>query len=131
MRRNQTAHAVLDRVGPVNIPGLANASLSIARSIGTRTATTANANEISHLEGLSLLGGLIQASAMQAEANVDATQTTLTTSPAGTFFVKLKINGTVMPSSPPANTVVAVPGVGTVTPERGDADRRPAKPRSA
>jgi hypothetical protein len=108
-------HAVLDRVGPVNIPGLVNTSLTIARSIGTRTATTANANEISHLEGLSLFGGLIQASAMQAEANINATATTLTTSPAGTFFVKLKINGTAMPSSPPANTVVPVPGIGTVT----------------
>jgi hypothetical protein len=108
-------HAVVSRVGPLGVPGLVGTNLTVARVIANRTATDAQATESSHLEGVSLLGGLISATAIKAVANVHATDKTLHTSSTGSVFTNLVVAGQKMPANVPENTVVQVPGLGSVT----------------
>jgi hypothetical protein len=107
-------HAVVTRVGPVKVPGVIATSLTDARSLGIRNASAARASESTTVEGLSLLGGLITASSMQAAASVSATATKLTISDAGSAFSNLVIAGQKVPANPPENTVIPLPGVGSV-----------------
>jgi hypothetical protein len=107
-------HTVAYRVGPVSIPGLVTTSVTIAKSLAVRTDTTADATESAQLETLSLLGGLVQANAIRAVASVHATTDNLKTNTDGSHFVKLIIAGKPVADSPPPNTIIALPGLGSV-----------------
>jgi hypothetical protein len=108
-------HPLTSRIGTLGIPGIIGTSLTVARAIADRTATDAQATETTHLEGVSLLGGLISASAIKAVANVHATEKKMHSSSAGSSFVNLVVAGQKMPADVPENTIVQLPGLGSVT----------------
>ena len=108
-------HKVVQRIGPVSIPGLLSVSATFASALGDRTATEADATELSKLAGVSLLGGLVQAGAIQGVARIRATDAKFSTSYGGSHFSRLKIAGHAVPEKTPPNTVIPIPGVGNAT----------------
>jgi hypothetical protein len=108
-------HPIFSRIGPLGIPGLLETTLTAAKAIADRTATDAEATETSHIEGVSILGGLISASAIKAVASVHATDKKLHSASTGSSFVNLVVAGQKMPTDVPENTVVQLPGLGSVT----------------
>lgn len=102
-----------------NITG-ASVDSVLALGAGTTTAmsqtsgTTTTAETTANVTGVSLLGGLIQASAITSVAEEMLNGTTLTTSTNGTSFAGLKVGGISIPVDVPPNTQVTLPGVGYV-----------------
>ncbi|HVU20713.1 MAG TPA: choice-of-anchor P family protein [Rhizomicrobium sp.] len=80
-----------------------------------KTASTAEVRNASSVEGLSALGGLITADAITSVATVDATKKTVSVSSDGSGFGNLTIAGQQIPVTVPPNTVVPLPGIGSVT----------------
>jgi hypothetical protein len=80
-----------------------------------KTATTATIQDTATITGLNLLDGLITATTVKAVANVAATASTMSADATGSTFVNLKINGNAIAASVDANTVIDLPGLGTVT----------------
>ena len=80
-----------------------------------KTATTATIQDTSTITGLNLLDGLITATTVKAVANVAATASSITGNPNGSTFANLKIAGNLISANVAANTVIALPGLGSVT----------------
>jgi hypothetical protein len=80
-----------------------------------KTATTATIQDTSTITGLNLLNGLITATTVKAVANVAATASTISADPNGSTFASLKIGGNAISANVAANTVIALPGLGSVT----------------
>lgn len=102
-------------VGPASLPGLITVGATTATAIADREATTAYSTQTATLAGLNLLGGLITADAITAEASFNATETTLDTSTKGTSIVNLVIAGTKIDPKVKPNTKINLPGIGSVT----------------
>lgn len=79
------------------------------------TATTAEVQNTSTVNGLNALGGMITANAIKASADVSATAKTMTSSSSGSGFDNLNVAGQAVPANVPPNTVMQLPGIGTVT----------------
>jgi hypothetical protein len=80
-----------------------------------KTATTAQVQNSSTLTGLNVLGGLITADAIKSVATLSATKTTITPSSDGSTFTNLVIAGQTIPVNVPANTIIPLAGIGSVT----------------
>jgi hypothetical protein len=90
----------------------ADATLSTVRTTrGANKATVRNASEVT---GLDAFDGLITADAVRAVANVSANRSAINSSPNGSTFVNLVINGTAIPADVDPNTRVKLPGIGYV-----------------
>jgi hypothetical protein len=100
-------------VGPGG--SLASGTVNTSTSYGVKTSTHARTQQTSLVTNLSLLNGLITADAVEAVATADATPTALTTSHSGSMLTNLVVAGVAINADVPANTVVALPGVGSVT----------------
>ena len=102
-------------VGPASVPGLLTVDATTATSYAKRTSTKAENQDSATIAGLSLLGGLITADGITAEATIRATDSELTTSPSGSGFTNLVIAGQKIDPAVKHNTVVPLPGIGNVT----------------
>ncbi len=99
----------------INAQGVLSVKTTDATAYGDKTRTAATTTQSSTVTGLNLLGGLITADALQAVASVNATPDKLTKSDAGTTITNLVVNGTPVAPDVPDNTVLTLPGIGTVT----------------
>ena len=79
-----------------------------------RDASSAVVQNTSTVSGLNLLDGLITADAVKAVANTSANTSTITSSPAGSTFVNLKVAGNSVEADVAPNTRLDLPGVGSV-----------------
>ena len=95
--------------------GVVTTGTLTANANGTTTPTMASSDASARVENLNLLAGLVTATVAQAVASSACDGTTAVTSDANTMFVNLVVNGTPIAGTPPPNTVIAVPGVATVT----------------
>ncbi|HZT97269.1 MAG TPA: choice-of-anchor P family protein [Chloroflexota bacterium] len=75
--------------------------------------STASVESISRIQHVNLLGGMIKAGAMTAEANTSATAKSVSSNANGTSIAGLVINGQKVSAKP--NETVPLSGVGTVT----------------
>jgi hypothetical protein len=98
-------------------PGGTVLSSGVAHSAayGFKTATTATTKQSSRIAKLNVLNGLITADAITAVASVDVTATALTPSFTGTTFANLFIAGKKIDVGVAENTVIMLPGLGSVT----------------
>jgi hypothetical protein len=103
------------QTGPISVPGVFSVTLSEATATADRTKVTAQNAETSSLSQLSLLGGLITADLLQAAAGVSATTTSLQASYSGSSFSNLVIAGTPVDPNVAPNTLIPLPGIGSVT----------------
>ncbi|MCW5892848.1 MAG: hypothetical protein KIT14_20235 [bacterium] len=105
-----SAQVLSASVSSVLSTGTARASTS-----GTVTPTNASSQSTAAVEQLSLLGGLITANAVQAQATCTGNGTSATCNAAGTTFVTLSVLGLPIALNTPPNTVIALPLLGSVT----------------
>lgn len=91
------------------------ADATIATVSADKTTTIATIKDTATITGLDALGGLITADSVKAVANVSATATTIATTPNGSTFVNLRVNGRPIAADVAPNTVIDLPGLGKVT----------------
>jgi hypothetical protein len=116
-------HAVLSEKGGAasaevlnaNVVGVLSTGTITASTSGSVTPTNATSHSVSAVEDLSLLGGLITATAVQAEATCTGNGTTATCSAAGSTFVTLSVLGLPIALNSPPNLVIGLPLLGSVT----------------
>lgn len=82
---------------------------------GTVTPTSATSQSTSAVEQLTLLGGLVIANAVQAQATCTGNGATASCSAAGTTFLTLSVLGLPIALHAPPNTVIPLPLIGSVT----------------
>ena len=99
----------------IDAPGILSVQATVATAYGDKTKDTAATSQSATLTGLSLLGGLITADALEAVATVDATSSSFTESDAGTKIVNLVVNGAPVDPNVADNTIIPLPGFGSVT----------------
>jgi hypothetical protein len=94
-------------------------SVTVAGSTSTAFGGTVGAAQVAQTEtqvsGISLLGGLVSASALTAEATESRTGSVSTGSTAGTTFSSLVVAGVTLPPLVAPNTKIALLGIGYVT----------------
>lgn len=103
------------RVSDLSAGDALTAETTESTAFTTKTESTAKVRNTSTVSGLNALGGMITADSVKAAATVDVTDSTMTPSTKGSIFKNLKIAGQSIPSDVAPNTVVALPGIGTVT----------------
>jgi uncharacterized protein YdbL (DUF1318 family) len=81
---------------------------------GTVTTTTATAETTSTAQNVNLGDGAVTADVLKADAHSFTDGTTFTFSETGSTFVNLVINGQPFGGSPPPNTKIKLPGLGTL-----------------
>jgi hypothetical protein len=84
------------------------------RRSGTVTTTTATAETTSTAQNVNVGDGAVTADVLKADAHSFTDGTTFTFSEAGPTFVNLVINGQLFGGSPPPNTKIKLPGLGTL-----------------
>jgi hypothetical protein len=102
------------------------AGVHIPKALSTGTINTTAASETTKTgvaatssaatEHVSLLGGVVKATAIKSVSTTSHNTSTgaFKTSAAGTHFVKLVIGGKAIAGTPPANTKITLPGIGFV-----------------
>jgi hypothetical protein len=103
------------QTGPISIPDLLSVALSKATALSDRTDTAAQTEQTAELTQLSLLGGLITADLLKADTSVSATTSKISGSYSGSTLTNLVIAGTPIDPNVSPNTVVPLPGLGSVT----------------
>jgi hypothetical protein len=78
-------------------------------------STSAAVQSVSTVQGLSVLGGAITATALEAVANSTASGKTASSNGKGSTFVDLVVNGHAIGGTPEPNTRIEIPGIGVVT----------------
>ncbi len=111
----QTLSNEVDSLKAGSNGGVLTAAVTLSSVHTDKTATTAEVRDASTITGVNLLGGLITADAISAVADVAAGTSTMVASSAGSNLVNLKIAGVAIDPNVAPNTVLDLPGVGTVT----------------
>jgi hypothetical protein len=101
--------------GPISAGPVLGVAATITTVKADRTMTTAHVVNRAQVAKLNLLGGLITADAVTAVAGVAVTKTAMKPITDGSLFQNLKIAGKAYPEIVPPNTVVNLPGLGSVT----------------
>lgn len=79
------------------------------------SSSGASADGTAAVANVSIAGGAVKADLVTAKAHAAMSSGTFSSSGAGSAFVGLEVNSVPVSDSVPANTVITVPGVGTVT----------------
>jgi hypothetical protein len=95
--------------------GTITAGTTKSTAFTQKTATTAEVQNTSTVSGLNVLAGLITADGIKSVATMSATAKTLTPSSDGSTLGNLVVAGQAIPANVPANTVIPLPGIGSVT----------------
>jgi hypothetical protein len=80
-----------------------------------KTAKRAQVQNSTTVSGLNALNGLITAGTITAAAEIDVTSSSMTPSSSASVIDNLSIGGQSIPADTPPNTIVPLPGIGTVT----------------
>lgn len=100
--------------GPSNADSESTATVTVNAN-GTTSPTMASSDASARVEGLVLLAGLVTADVAQAVSSSTCDGATANSTDVNTVFVNLVVNGMPIAGTPPPNTVIAVPGVATIT----------------
>lgn len=95
--------------------GVLKLGAAVSSTKTTKTTSTAEVTDISQITGINLLGGLITADAITAVADVTATSGAISPSAAASTFLNLKVAGLTINANVAPNTVVNLPGLGSLT----------------
>lgn len=99
----------------VNIPGVITSGTLRNTAQGTVTASTATGETTATIEGVNLLGGLVTADVVKADAHASSNGTTNTFSDAGSSLLNLSVSGHPEITADVApNTRVELAGLGTL-----------------
>lgn len=123
VQSTRNPHAVLSEMGgtasaqvlSASVTGVVGTGTVRSTTSGTVGPTSATSQSITAVEQLTLLGGLITANAVQAQATCTGNGTTASCSAAGTTFVTLTVLGLPIALNTPPNTVIPLPLIGSVT----------------
>ena len=99
----------------INVPDIMSVQATIATAYGDKSRRMAVTSQSATITGLNLFEGMITADALEAVASVTATDSTLSKSDTGTTITNLVVNGTPIDPNVADNTVIALPGLGSVT----------------
>ncbi|HTT98302.1 MAG TPA: choice-of-anchor P family protein [Rhizomicrobium sp.] len=111
----QTLTTEVDGLSAGNSGNVLVAGRTKSTSFTQKTATTAQVQTTSTVSGLNALGGLVTADTINSVATVSATTKTMTAAPDGSQFANLVVAGQSIPVNVPQNTVIPLPGLGSVT----------------
>ncbi len=92
----------------VNIPGILSSGTATNTVIGTVSATTASGEATATIQNVKLLGGLITASAIKADAHVSLAGGKVSASAGGSTFGNLVVNGRAFPLNVSPNTKITI-----------------------
>ena len=99
----------------VSVPGTVRSDTLRVTTSGAIGASTASAQSSATVEAVDIAGGLVTATLVVAMASSTANGTTATSNAEGSTLVGLTVNGLPLGDvSPPPNTRIDIPGVGTV-----------------
>jgi hypothetical protein len=99
----------------VSVPGTVRSDTLRVMTSGAIGASTASAQSSATVEAVDIVGGLVTAKLVVAMASSTANGTTATSNAEGSTLVGLTVNGLPLGDvSPPPNTRIDIPGVGTV-----------------
>ena len=99
----------------VSVPGTVRSDTLRVTTSGAIGASTASAQSSATVEAVDIAGGLVTATLVVAMASSTANGTTATSNAEGSTLVGLTVNGFPLGDvSPPPNTRIDIPGVGTV-----------------
>ncbi len=116
--RGTNGHTLRNTVASLNVGVAGNiltGGVNTSTAYALKTDTTATTTQTTKIAKVNLLGGLITADAIKAVAEVDVTDSALTPSFSGSKLVNLVVAGQKIPENVPENTVVQLPGLGSVT----------------
>ncbi len=116
--RGTNGHTLKNTVASMDVGvegNILTAGVNTSTAYALKTDTTATTTQTTKIAKVNLLGGLITADAIKAVAEVDVTASTLTPSFTGSKLVNLVVAGQKVPENVPENTVLQLPGLGTVT----------------
>jgi hypothetical protein len=110
-----TDGAVLtNSIDELSVPPVLSTGLAVTTAKGTVSPTLSTGKTTAAIFGINLVGGLITADVVKAVAIVKNNGTTVTVSDQGTKFVNLVVNGIPIVGEVAPNTVLDLPGVGTL-----------------
>jgi hypothetical protein len=99
----------------ISVPGLATSGTATSTAEGTVNGTSASGTTTDTIQGLDLLNGLVTATAVQSSVTVTKTKGHHDVLTDGSAFTGLKVAGDpAITDAVPPNTVVPIPGVGTL-----------------
>jgi hypothetical protein len=99
----------------VSVPGTVVSDTLRVMTSGAIGSSTASAQSSATVEAVNIVGGLVTAKLVVAMASSTANGTTATSNAEGSTLVGLTVNGLPLGDvSPPPNTRIDIPGVGTV-----------------
>jgi hypothetical protein len=119
----KTPHVVLppdggmvrDQVLQINVPGTVGSSTLTVITSGAIGESSASAQSSATVEAVDILNGLVTARLVVAMSSSTANGSTATSNAAGSTLVGLTVNGVSLGDvTPPPNTRIDLPGVGTV-----------------
>ena len=105
---------VANEVLGVSVPGTVTSDTLSVTTTGAIGANTASAQSTATAENVDIAGGLVRAQVVVAISSSTANGTTATSNADGSTLVGLVVNGVPQNVSPPPNTMIDIPGVGTV-----------------
>jgi hypothetical protein len=107
----QTLTSEIDNLAAGNV---LTAGVTTGSIFTQRTDTTATVQNSAGVTGLNIMGGMITADALTVTATVTATANSVTPTSSATL-ANLVVAGQQIPVNVPANTVIPLPGIGSVT----------------
>ena len=102
-------------VNATTVPGVLTTSVVYSELFGSVSTSVLRARALSRLTNVNLLGGLLTADVIKGVASATVNSTGGTASYAGSKFVDLRIQGVAIGDNIAPNTIVVLPGLGTLT----------------
>ena len=103
-----------NNVAAVSKPSVLSTGVVVASATSSDTASVTTANTHAHIANVSLAGGAVTATTVTATANASRNSSGITFPGLGATFVDLVINGVPFSGTPPPNTTMTIPLVGTL-----------------
>ena len=103
-----------DAVANLSAPGVLSLGTATTTAFGGPSGKATIASTTSKVAQVSLLGGLITANNIEAAATDSRTGNVSTASTLGSTFGNLVVAGTGIATNVPANTVISLPGIGSL-----------------
>jgi hypothetical protein len=98
----------------INVPSLLSTGTLATTAQGSSTSTSASGETTATIDTVNLLNLLLTADLIKADATATLSGGLTTLSGAGSHFVNLHVVGASVGSNPPPNTMVNLPGLGTL-----------------
>lgn len=110
---NTSTKSVSRSAASMTLDGFASSGTLLDQVVSTRTSTSASVQASATLQNVRVLGGLIGATTINSAASSTATST-MASSANNSTFVGLTVAGLPISGTPPPNTTIGLPGLGSV-----------------